>query len=487
MKIVLRSRFVIFSGLILSSSLLLSCLGGGSGSGGLTGSANSGATNLSSISQLPTASEMIATSEAGSASLRFAVSGTPPTLSTIADSETSPTAAEVFWPGLNLAAIADGSTTPNFNDPDSACFEFYGSEQDGRSGGFAACYMAQSVGYTFEPVIQSGGSFCYMKNIPTLASVTIAEQGSNPALEDKTTIFDQGASTRTVRVNVTGDEEEGGSQSVFIRVFGTDEVGSDRFRVSLWFCSPGGELRGSENYNITKSTGEITLSSQHDDEWGQNTVSIRGFLRTDNEGFRFDEDGERLIALAHSWSEGGNSGTFKSEVRITNENYIYAKTYDVSEFESQQWGRKAYSVSEFNFPEGPQKVGNIQFLQAAVKEKMIGEDSRGDSGFTASVEYRDDGYYSAPSSSLRSLLSRVNLDSDAFYASAPSVSVNLSASEYPCDATPDYIVTMDFGEVDVAAVQEQCDGDRLDGMDFCWSNTVRQAENNIITACYNNP
>lgn len=490
------SNFLSWMFVSCSSVLLVSCLGG-SGSSGVSGSSQSGAGNLSSISQLPDTSEMIVTSESGAALLNFAVTGTPPRLSAIGDTELVD-ALDLFWPGLNISSIADGSVVPSSSDPDSACFNFWGSEEDADApGGFGACFMAQQVGYSFENILQAGGSFCYMKGLPSATDpALVTAVGDNADLSDPEEIFDQQAADRTVEIDIQGsfpgEESEGESaEKVYIKVHGTNSVGNDVYKVTLWFCKDDGGLDGYEEITVNKSSGLFSSTSVHDDDFGASTIEVTAFLKEDSEGdITFDEQSDRLASMSWGWSdsEGGASGEFKTELRVTSANRIFSKTFETQTFQHDSGdiedGRKAYSVSEFQFSEeDDQKVGNIRFLQAAIKDVPV-SDFRQDGGFNAAVEYRSDGYYSAPDSSLRALLDDVDFDTDSFYTTAPDTSVTLDTAEYPCESVDvDYQLVMDLNDADVIEVAQACDGDRLENMDFCWSDDIRDAESAIFSAC----
>jgi len=53
-----------------------------------------------------------------------------------------------------------------------------------------------------------------------------------------------------------------------------------------------------------------------------------------------------------------------------------------------------------------------------------------------------------------------------------------------CNADADIELGMDMSNPAMSAVQEECEGERLDGMDFCSQDTqMQQAMNNFGTAC----
>jgi hypothetical protein len=140
-----------------------------------------------------------------------AVSGQPPLL--VAMPLIGPT--NIFWaPGV-IDALASQSASPE------QCGEFFFGENDGDSGGLGACRMAENVGRSFQSILESQSSSCYMKNFPTeenvAAGAVVVDSGTLPE-GGITKLFapPAGESARVVKVNVTGEQE--GDQTVFIRV-----------------------------------------------------------------------------------------------------------------------------------------------------------------------------------------------------------------------------------------------------------------------------
>ena len=89
-------------------------------------------------------------------------------------------------------------------------------------------------------------------------------------------LFDQGATDRVVEVKVTGQEH--GNQNVFIRVYGTNTVGADVYKVSLNMCSPGGTPNGKESVEVNRATAMMKASSYHNDEGGSGGSAMTGGL-----------------------------------------------------------------------------------------------------------------------------------------------------------------------------------------------------------------
>ena len=110
-----------------------------------------------SLTQLPEVAELVGASASTSDFSTSAVSGTPPTFSAII----SAGADNVFWRSGVIDAIATGSPTAE------QCSEIFSSSTEGHSGGFAACYMTQNVGYSLSEIVRAGTTMCYMKNFPT--------------------------------------------------------------------------------------------------------------------------------------------------------------------------------------------------------------------------------------------------------------------------------------------------------------------------------
>lgn len=462
------------SSCLLSGFVLLAIAGcGGSGGGA----------NVQSLSSLPSTSSLVATSgSANSALLRAAVSGTPPAIGSIATADVD----DLFFNGL-LAQIGNGEGL-NSNSPECNTF-FNGGNSDGSAGGSAACHMTQSVGFSFEPIINAGTSACYMKNIPNSATGISITDNSGTGITAEN-IFTQGTSDKVILVQPDNEpprgegEEAEPAQNIFIKVIGSDNLSGDIYKVELWFCSrdnPEANPNGYEVIEVNRATGEFNstnIFSEGNDE-GQATISA--FLTEGASGsFLFDPTKNRQASISHSGDFGEDTFTFKGEVTITPSNQILTKTYDVSGRGADSFTRLGYSIAEYT----GDSIKELAFTQGAYKDQFSrrqGEDTESN-GSENAFEFRDTFYAVAPNSSLLGELDDVNFASDSFYTAAPSVSTDTSG--YDCGTTADATVSMDFSDTNVAAISAACEADRFDNSsNYCWSEAVFTAENALFEAC----
>ncbi len=417
-----------------------------------------------SLSELPSSADLVRTNSVSSAIRPAAVSGTPLNLPDIPDSSLK----DVFWRSDVVDAIVSGSPSAE------QCSEFFNSQTDGFSGGLNACYLTQNVGSSFETILQSGTSLCYMKNAPTQANVDAGIvsliSGSLPGgSADNLFSTPSGSSSRLVRV----DASQGGEQSqiIFIKVYGssTNSSNGDNYRFDIWFCNEdSGNPQEYESARVT-SDGRFISSGSRNQDGRTSSSTVTAYLKREAGSLIFDNDRTRTAEI-FSITDSEN---FQSSLEVDSSNVIRNKVYNNFNGET----RKAYSVTEVSGA----SIAELKFLQGAYKE-LYARSEEEQYNFQTGVEYRDTYYAAAPNNTYVSELSAVNLNTDSFYSSFADV--DFDNSSFSCSATPDVRVSMNLAHQDFAPIQAACEGTRLDGMDFCNSDsTVQQASSNYFSVC----
>lgn len=424
---------------------------------------------VTSLSQLPNTSSLVNENAAAASFGIAAVSGTPPTLTSLA---TTPPET-VFWaPGV-IDAISGGSPT------EDQCDQMFAGQEDGQSGGYAACQLAQGVGYSFEPILRSGTSLCYMKNFPTAevyaAGATSVVSGLLPN-NDITKLFapPSGSASRIVKVQPTFPGDEGSSENIIIRVYsrGENTAAGNQYATDLLFCIQGqAHPFGYEQHRVSTDNLYTAINNEAN-EFGNHTSTITAYLiQNESGGVEFDSSRARAAVMAFV---SGSGDSFKSELSVSADNYIFAKTYDVH----QDSPRKAVSYSNFSGT----SIANLRFLQGAFKDEWLDPFRSQTVTSEVATEYRDSYYVSAPGSSLLSTIDAVDFATDPFYATAPSVT--LDTDSYDCNQAADIVVTLDMTNSVMQAVSATCEGDRLDNMNFCYqSEALQNAQNHYNDAC----
>lgn len=422
------------------------------------------------LAAIPDAGDLLKAKKKSSAQSIHDVSGTAPTLMSIPELGIK----NVFWkPGV-IDGLLSGDPTQQ------QCGEFFAGDQDGASGGLGACHMSESVGHSFQLIMEAGNSLCYMKRIPTQANVDaggIALNSGELPGGDVTKIFasPEGSDSRLVKIAVSGfDEgEEGPSEeNVFIKVYGTQQnsESSALYKVDLWFCTPGDETpNGAEQISISNA-GRFSAVSLHDDSargggGGLFQATSEGFLTIGSDGeVTFDPTKPRSATAEMDGAEWG----FKSAVQISSDNKIKTKFYDVFGGGSN----KGFAVTRFS----GSGVDSLRFLEGAFKGL-----NSGDEGFSGATEFRDSFYAAAPDSGLKGQLNSVDLAEDEFYQNPPTSSFDLS--EYSCAAEADIEVSLDMSNTSVMESIAPCE-QRLDGMHFCHEDEeVNMAQQMFFEAC----
>ncbi len=386
------------------------------------------------------------------------VVGVPPTLAAIAAGD--PTA--LFWgPGV-VAAIAGGSATPE------QCSEFWSGKTDGSSAGLGACRVAGILGEALGRIIQSENSVGYMRGFPTPANVhaggVAVGSGTVPG-HDITRLFSVPPSEdRVVEVQVSGEDKD---QRVMLRVANADAnaAAGNLYHVDIWFCPlmPGGQVRGVDHLALA-STGELTvLENEGNDDGSVSVNTVVGWVIGSGPGATWDTTKARTADVA--W--GGPNGTFKSAVEIDGDE-IHTRAWSVF---GGEW--KSYTATRFSGTGS----GDIRFLSGAFEESGNSQTN------TGTAEYREPQYVAAPGLDLATEVGTVDLATDPFFASAPTMP-SVDATGYSCDTTGDVVVTLDFANPIIAAVKAACEGQRLDGIEFCENNqSVNAAEQNFASTC----
>lgn len=426
--------------------------------------------SVKSLSDLPSVSEVARAANTEPLTSQT-VSGTPPPLREIPEVG----AKEVFWSTGVVDRLA--ANTPTQDD----CNQFFGGTADGESGGLAACFMTQNVGYSFENLLQSGTSLCYMKGISdsTLGEdggVTVVE-GSLPGDTISRVFSPSSNGARLVNVAVSGFPDNGppeesttlenGTMDIYIRVFAQSENvrNGNQYEVELFHCNPeSGTVEEYENIEI-RTNGQYLSKARYRDD---GVAFIKGWLTRNGSALVFDPAKEREITFI---SLGEGTG-FGSNVIFTAENTIKTKHFDRSQ---EGEARRSYSVSSFS----GSSMNDLRFLAGAYQDEKEG--SPGD-GFQACVEYRDNFYAASPDSSLCSEAQEVSLESDTFFTTLEEQEVVVP--EFDCaNPEPDLVISMDFSKSSTGALAEECEAGRLNNMDFCRSDDISSAENNFLAQC----
>ncbi len=456
-----RSFFV-----ILSSAVVLSSCGGGGGGVSING-----------LSGLPDTSQMVSTSSTNSWQ-RMASSGTPPKLTEIGVSNESTAAANAlryFWndDGGTPTSTTDIVTWLAAQAPGgglvTTCGQFFEATA-GSPGGEVACRMAQTTGYSFQPVIESGTSFCYMKNMPS----AVGADNISPRLGNPEELFNQQSEDRVVKAIVTGQtgEDAGQDQTVFLKVHGRNSVGSNKYKVTLWFCGDGETSpNGYEELEVNRTTGAYSAVSAHGDN-GNFTSELSAFLIAGENGtLSFDTTKDRVVQVQNS-HDGVCSGNHKAHVTINSAGEIIVKSYHVNDCGGgDTFSDKNYAIANFTGT----SIADLAFTEGAVKGSGTSTGGGGGSHeYRGATEFSGSYYASVTSGTKFETVNAYNFSSDDFYDSAPTTPT-VDASSFSCAQEVQYTVTMDFSEEAVAEIKEDCEGKRLNNMNFCDSETVRDA------------
>lgn len=394
-----------------------------------------------------------------SARMRLAdVIGTPPKLIDVPGLDIP----SLFWNDGVVSRISSGSATAD------DCNQFYGGINDGESAGYAGCYMAMATAQIMEEAVRAGTSVCYMRKFPEVGSaggVTILSGSENLPDGDGTRIFEtpEGSTPRLVKVQIENFPEDDGPGDIFIQVASADSntANKNQYAYNMWFCDSG-VANAAESGRVRKN-GKMTLSAESNDVSSSYKISLDAYLVQENGELTYNPNLDRELNITFASDEDA----FKGRAIFTAQDEIKTKSYQSAV------GLRSYGVMSFDGND----ASDVRFQAGAYKDMKEGSD--GDN-FQVGVEYRNDRYVAAPSSSKVQSLNKVNLNSDSFYQDEQ---LSFDPNAYDCSATADVVVRLDFSNPALQAVGQNCESVSLDNMDFCSDAAVQAAEANFTAAC----
>lgn len=442
----------------------------GCGSNSTEGNVDTGL-SVNSLSALPSVDQMLSVAASGSStslsanqstslsSIRaFAVSGTPPVLSDINDSN----ADAYFWEGL-IAQINNLEVDPSDVAVQADFWEGEGS-----------CRMASNVAQSLGNIAQSGTSTCYMSNAPRVLGEDAIVSGTVSSLPE---LFDQGESDKLVEVQATGDDF--GDQNIFIKVFGTDSTeGSTGYAVDLWFCDTtgGSAPTGYQQIRVNRSTGVMTTveAGQGGDGSGTGVVQFTGVLGVNGSGeLVFDPSQTQSANVYFS----GSFGTFKGYMAVDG-TVLNTKNTNINEFGGSTNTNKVITVANIS----SNSAGDALFEEAGFGvEWSSGEHS---DAFYGGTEYQDSHYVAVNTGTLYESVLNYDFGADSFFSAAIDDGVAAlvaGAENYSCGETPDIVVAMDMGSEEMQTVRGLCEVD-WETSNFCQTESIQQARSLIVSA-----
>lgn len=391
------------------------------------------------------------------------VSGTPPQLKDIQTEG----AQNVFWKAGVIADIIAGAPGPD------SCSQFFASQEDGKSSGYAGCYMAQNVAQGFSNILETTSSLCYMQSMPTQALVdagAVTLVSGNLPGGDITRLFEvpSGSTSRLVKIAT-------GQQDIFIQVASesANAAKSLQYSYTINFCE-GNAVSGSESTQISLG-GKFTANTNHTfGDSGRSAISVTANLKKANNSYEFDS------ATSRSASFVGINGaqTFASRLDISPKNEITSRFRD----NSGPSAFNGYSISHFS----GSSMADLRFLEGGAKNEF-----NGGQGFNGATEYRmvttcgeacssDSFYSSAPNSAYAAKIASFDFSTDDFYTASPTVN---NPDEFSCSTTPDIEISLAFQNQAFQSVATKCNGEKLNGTDFCQSTALLQANAQFAAAC----
>lgn len=408
----------------------------------------------SGLSQIPSASGLL---KARSNTSAMAVSGTPPMLKDIP----SLGAKNVFWNAGFIDAIV-ASQTPT----QQQCQEFFTGPTDGQSSGMLGCYSVQGVGYAFQSILEGASSTCYMKSIPTkenLSSGAVSIVDGSLPNGDITQLFSapEGSKDRLVKVIIGGFGGQG-SQNGFINIHSASKLASkgNQYAYNIWFCDQGQATPSGYEETSVSLGGEFKYKSINVMGGQEYQNEISAFLTKSGSSVEFDLSKTRTASSIGEF-QGAN---FRSFVTVFPDNTISTKNKE----SFNGFGRSNYGIASFT----GSGLSDFRVHSAALKDVFSVQSMQ------TGIEFRDTVYVSAPSTTLISELSKVDIATDSFYSEGGSVTPDFAGKS--CSADADVTISMNFSSPVLQQVMMSCEAQRLNNMDFCRSQEMFQAQSKCV-------
>lgn len=304
-----------------------------------------------------------------------------------------------------------------------------------------------------------------MQNAPAATSGVAIVSGDATAA----TIFDQGASSHVVQVNVQNSQGQGPGDTIFIRVLGTSEAPTG-YQAQLWFCDSG-TVNGYETFAVNSSTGAFTSTTVETSNSNTFVGIINASLTSSGGEFVFDPAQTRSAEVYFS----GGSINFKGLVNIPSGGSLTAQASE-SEAGMSSVNNKHSIFANYS----GNTMGTLRFSESgfAFEQNFTG----GSQNVVGACEYQTTKYSPVSSGSLFTSASGEDFSNSIFTTDISTYTALVSAkSSFSCSQTPDVVVSMDMSSTGMQAVQSQCDNP-FQEMNFCDGSAVSSVREKVILA-----
>lgn len=126
-------------------------------------------------------------------------------------------------------------------------------------------------------------------------------------------------------------------------------------------------------------------------------------------------------------------------------------------------------------------MSDLRFLEGGAKNEFNGQSFDGATEYHAIESPVSDSFYaSTPNSAYADKVSSFDFSTDDFYTVLPTVN---NPDEFSCSATPDIAISLAFQNQAFQAVATKCNGEKLNGSDFCQSTALLEANAKFAAGC----
>jgi hypothetical protein len=400
--------------------------------------------------------------------------GEAPTLQTLASSPIK----NVFWGDIDGVNVIDAINNDNFGA--QYCGEFF-SAANGKSGGLGACHMAESVGYSYKEIIQSGTILCYIQNAPTKANlkaggITLESGKFPPGGIEQTFSVPAGQKSRIIKIKFTNLPLGYGPTDIFLEVLSSkaNKAGKNAYKLNLWQCAPGAEhpsnldtitITNAFNY-ISTHGGVENFEGQLASGTAQKTAGASGALIKQKNELVWDTSSNRIATSTYKDTDGS---FFKSQIEITKDNTIKVK--QAQQFYSAS--QKGIVITNYT----GDSAESLRFLSGAFKE------IDGGPTIVNAAKYNGDFYEVDQGNSLLPSVVAEDLESEYYTSGVTDV---VDTSMFSCNVTPDLTVSVDHSNSSVYSSIARCDllGLIFENTYFCHEDPeVMTAEQKATDVC----
>jgi hypothetical protein len=396
-----------------------------------------------SLSALPDLSKAMKSSSGTSLADLFAVAGTAPLMTELADTATSSGSCKKWDKMFFNCAVSE------VNAASSAS----ATQRKALERGEAICRNAAETANIMREF--GGGSMCYMSNVPKLstATVTVSQEGAGITASSYADMMKPTDKAKLVKVmpTVNGSKQ----QDIFIDI---PAASGSSLEFKLTYCASG-EKQGEESILVDVNSGKmITKNTYSHTQGGFSNLMTRTatlYIKKSGDDIAFDLTKDRTVEGSAKFQGSWGSNTNNYKISLDKDNYLTNMNYATQTFshggQTQTGTQKIWAKTLISGDSG------IALRMPEMGMAMVFTQGSNTFSPSGAVEWQTDTYADTTSSSLYTQ-AKAYAWGDSVFQSAPTApTISLAAAD--CARTPDAIVSFKMDSTEGATVRTKCEAD----------------------------